>query len=106
MAEQAMDDHMQIGTVHQNTVTEVSLHQITGIEQDLFAVRTHIHGRQVHFIFQTTEGKVQKAHGKIQFVSGCTQDICTDVDESFMCLIHLFTSFFLEGFTLKHPPGK
>ena len=63
MAEQAVEQHVQICPIHQHPVGQIPLDEVTGVEQYFLPVGPYVEGGQVHFITQRTEGNVQKPHG-------------------------------------------
>ena len=63
VAEQAVEQHVQIRPIHQHPVGQIPLDEVTGVEQYFLPVGPYVEGGQVHFITQRTEGNVQKPHG-------------------------------------------
>lgn len=71
MAEQAMQNHVQIGAIDKHAVAQIALYEVAWVKQYLFAVCPDVQGGKVHFVPKTAECQIKKAHGKVKLVTRC-----------------------------------
>ena len=71
MAEQAMQNHVQIGAIDKHAVAQIALYEVARVKQYLFAVCPDVQGGKVHFVPKTAECQIKKAHGKVKLVTRC-----------------------------------
>ena len=66
MAEDTVEDHMQIGAVQKPRAVHVELEEIIGVKADHGGIRPDKGRGQIHDPSQAVQGRAQKAHGEIE----------------------------------------